>query len=202
MALDARSWSQGCAACTIQEGAEEVAPRGRRALGRTMRGAAADRTQPRQDATRTGELEEEEVEVEDCRNRQLEAPGDHPLEVALGLWLPCSLTVSLTQMGLNQPGHRGVKQLRYTQKCVNLASHTFCNLLEDQVGFPKKLPAKAGDLRDLGRSPQGGHGNPLRYSCLENPVDRGAWWASVHGIAKTQVKELSAHTENQVSQRT
>ena len=47
----------------------------------------------------------------------------------------------------------------------------------------------AGDLDSisgLGRSPGGGHGNPLQYSCLENPVDRGAQWATVHGISKTQ----------------
>ena len=37
-----------------------------------------------------------------------------------------------------------------------------------------------------GRSPGGGHGNPLRYSCLETPKDRGAWWAAVHGVAKSQ----------------
>ena len=36
----------------------------------------------------------------------------------------------------------------------------------------------------LGRSPGGGHGNPLQYSCLENPMERGAWWATVHGVAK------------------
>ena len=48
------------------------------------------------------------------------------------------------------------------------------------------LPANAGDVRDvgsipgLGRSPGAGHGNPLQYSCLENPTDRGAWWAIVH----------------------
>ena len=54
-----------------------------------------------------------------------------------------------------------------------------------------KEPANAGDLRDvglipgLGRSPGGGHGNPLQYSCLENPMDRGAWWAMVHGVAKS-----------------
>ena len=50
--------------------------------------------------------------------------------------------------------------------------------------------ASAGDLRDTGsipgseRSPGEGHGNPLQYSCLENPLDRGAWWATVHGFAK------------------
>ena len=47
------------------------------------------------------------------------------------------------------------------------------------------LPANAGDIRDSGlipgsgRSPGGWHGNPLQYSCLENPMDRGAWWATV-----------------------
>ena len=47
----------------------------------------------------------------------------------------------------------------------------------------------------LGRSPGGGHGNPLQYSCLENSMDRGAWWATVHRVAKsgTQLKRLSTH---------
>ena len=43
-----------------------------------------------------------------------------------------------------------------------------------------------GSLPGLGRSPGGGHDNPLQYSCLENPVDRGALWATVHGIAKSR----------------
>ena len=53
-------------------------------------------------------------------------------------------------------------------------------------------PANAGDIRDsglipgLGRSPEGGDGNPLQYSCLENPLDRGAWQATVHGVTKGQ----------------
>ena len=56
----------------------------------------------------------------------------------------------------------------------------------------KKPPAEAGDLRDvgsipgLGRSPGGGTGNPLQYSCLENPMDRGAWRATVHRVTKSQ----------------
>ena len=55
----------------------------------------------------------------------------------------------------------------------------------------KNLPAKAGDVRNLGsvlglaRSPGEGHCNPLQYSCLENPMDRGAWWATVHGVAES-----------------
>ena len=53
----------------------------------------------------------------------------------------------------------------------------------------KNLPASAGDVRgpglipESGRSPGGGHGTPLQGSCLENPRDRGAWWATVHGVA-------------------
>ena len=55
-------------------------------------------------------------------------------------------------------------------------------------------PASVGDISDagsvaaLGRSPGGGHGNPLQYPCLENPVDRGAWWARVHGVAESQTR--------------
>ena len=56
----------------------------------------------------------------------------------------------------------------------------------------KNLPLNARDTRDLGsisesgRAPGGGHGNPLHYPCLENPMDRGAWWATVHRVAKSQ----------------
>ena len=51
----------------------------------------------------------------------------------------------------------------------------------------KNPPANAGDaglIPALGRSPGEGHGSPLQYSCLENPMDRGAWWAKVHKAAK------------------
>ena len=59
-----------------------------------------------------------------------------------------------------------------------------------------------GDIRDpglipgLGRSPGGRHGNPFQYSCLENPMDRGAWWATVHRVTKSQTRlqRLCTHT--------
>jgi len=57
----------------------------------------------------------------------------------------------------------------------------------------KNPPANAGDIRDvglisgLGRSPGGGHGNPLQYPCLENPMDRGAWWDTVYRVAKSWI---------------
>ena len=65
----------------------------------------------------------------------------------------------------------------------------------------KNLPTNAGDIRDassisgLGRSSGGWHDNPLQYSHLENPMDRGAWRATVHRVAKsrTQLKQLSTH---------
>ena len=56
----------------------------------------------------------------------------------------------------------------------------------------KNLPANVGDIKDVGsipgleRSPGGGHGNPFQYSCLENPMDREAWWAAIHRVAKNQ----------------
>ena len=52
----------------------------------------------------------------------------------------------------------------------------------------KKSASNAGDMGSipgLGRSPGGGNGNPLQYSCLENPMDRGAWWATVHRVARS-----------------
>ena len=63
--------------------------------------------------------------------------------------------------------------------------------LTSQVALvAKNLPAYTGDTRDSdsvpgwGRCPGGGNGNPLKYSCLENPMDRGAWRATVHRVAK------------------
>ena len=62
----------------------------------------------------------------------------------------------------------------------------------------KNLPANTGNAGDvdsipaLGRSPGGRNGNPLQYSCLGNPMDRGAWWATVHEVGKSQT-ELSKH---------
>ena len=61
------------------------------------------------------------------------------------------------------------------------------------VTVVKNPPANAGDARDIdllpdsGRSPGEGNGNLLQYSCLEHSIDRGAWWAKVHGVAKSQI---------------
>ena len=65
----------------------------------------------------------------------------------------------------------------------------------------KNLPANAGDAGDmgstpgLGRSPQVGNGKPLQYSCLENSMDRGAWQAIVHGVAKSGIQQSTQQTK-------
>ena len=64
------------------------------------------------------------------------------------------------------------------------------------MGFPdgsvvKNLPVSAGDQSSIpgsGSSSGGGNGNPLQYSCLENPMDRGTWWATVHRVTKSQTQ--------------
>ena len=71
-----------------------------------------------------------------------------------------------------------------TPSCPGLSCHTWQVL--------QNLPANAGDIRDTGlipgsgRFPGGGHSNPFQYSCLENPMDRGAWQVTVHGVAESQ----------------
>ena len=52
-----------------------------------------------------------------------------------------------------------------------------------------------GSIPGLGRSPEGGNGSPLQYSCLGNPMDRGAWQATVHGVAESET-HLHAHAPN------
>ena len=85
-----------------------------------------------------------------------------------------------------------------------------CTIRTSQVALVvKNPPANSGDIRDtasipgLGRSPGGGHGNSLQFSCLENPMDRRAWWATVYGVPKswTWLKWLSMPVLPQNSRR-
>ena len=69
----------------------------------------------------------------------------------------------------------------------------FCTVLvrDGAALVGKESACNVGDLGSipgLGRSPGGGHGNPFQYSCLENPMDRGAWRATVHGVAKSRTR--------------
>ena len=78
-------------------------------------------------------------------------------------------------------------------------------MLSSQVALVvRKLPVNAGDVGDVGSiprsgiSPKGGHGEPLPFSCLENPMDRGNWQTTVHWVTKscTGLKQLSRHAEH------
>ena len=75
----------------------------------------------------------------------------------------------------------------------NLSLTTLAQRASQVALVVKNLPANAGDIRAMdlipcaGRSPGGGHGNPLQYTCKQNFLDRGAWRATVHGITQSQV---------------
>ena len=77
---------------------------------------------------------------------------------------------------------------------VDVCVCTCVNLYFPGGPVVKNPPAPAGDTRamssipGLGRCPGGGNGNSLQYSCLENPMHRGAWWATVHGVAKSRTR--------------
>ena len=87
--------------------------------------------------------------------------------------------------------------------------------MQETKGFPggasvKHLSANRGDKRDAGlipgsgRSPEGGYGNPLQYSCPENPMDGGAWQVTAHRVrrSQTQLKRLSTHTKKKIIKNT
>ena len=76
----------------------------------------------------------------------------------------------------------------------------YLSLRASEVALPvKNPPANAGDIRDMGsipasgRFPGRGHGNPVQYSGLENPIDRGAYWATVHRVAKSRIRLKQQH---------
>ena len=90
----------------------------------------------------------------------------------------------------------------YVHICVYIYIYTHIHMCEaSQVVLVVKNPlANSGDLRDSGsipgwgRSPGRGHGNPLQDSCLENPRDRGAWWATVHGVTESRARLSNTRT--------
>ena len=84
-------------------------------------------------------------------------------------------------------------QINSLETRIEKMQERFNKDLEEIKGFPGGSEVKAsacnvgdlGSIPGLGRSPGEGNCNPLQYSCLENPMDRGAWWATVHGVTKS-----------------
>ena len=86
----------------------------------------------------------------------------------------------------------------FSSKSRPLSYQLAVGLRASQVALVvKNLPANAGDIRDVvwlsrsGRSPGGGNGNTLQYSCLENPMDRGSWWATVHRVPALDTTQVT-----------
>ena len=108
----------------------------------------------------------------------------------------------LQPLGSQRVGHNwsdlacthGIYKGEKKRKIIEEPWKCFYELNSFRLGFPggsevKASACNAGDLGSipgLGRSPGERNGNPLQYSCLENPMDGGAWWATVHGVAKSQ----------------
>ena len=109
-------------------------------------------------------------------------------------------TVTLARGSLNQVQKWDGNETTIKRKLVDgkmvVVSNFTLTMEIIRVGLPWWLRVKAsacnvGDLssiRGLGRSPGEGNGNPLQYSCLKNPMDGGAWWATVHRVAKSQTR--------------
>ena len=126
--------------------------------------------------------------------------GVHSCEQGLPLWIMGSTWMGFSgcplqwKQSLNHWTTREVPESTEFLYTNNKLSEKEIGKTIPFMGFPggsdgKESSCNAGDLGLiplLGRSPGGGHSNPLRYSCLENPMDRGAWWATVHEVTKSR----------------
>ena len=106
--------------------------------------------------------------------------------------------------GCYPPIHPWLPHLNFSTSAIKNKMRKIDIRLSTFGGFPGCARGKeptyllpAGDLRDVslipgsGRSPRGGHGNPLQYSCLKNPMDRGTWWATVHRFTESDTTEAT-----------
>ena len=97
-------------------------------------------------------------------------------------------------------GAHGGKSKDFEVMMTSISLHFLPIISKWVAELVKNLPANAGDARDTGlipvlrRSPRTGNGNPLQYSCLGNPMDRGAWQTTVHGVAKSQTQPSNTCT--------
>ena len=82
------------------------------------------------------------------------------------------------------------KELDMTEQLTHTHTHMQIYGLSSWLHFKESTcqRRRLGSIPELGRSPGEGSGNPLQYSCLGNPMDRGTWWAMVHGVARSQTQ--------------
>ena len=115
--------------------------------------------------------------------------------VSLCMWPPSSpLPFWSSQQRVELPIIQGHPKGRVPPSTCTLGLPSWCSWWRTRLPMQVDV-RKVGSIPGLGRSPGGGNGNPLHYSCLENPKDRRVWWATVHGVArsKTWLKQLSGH---------
>ena len=99
---------------------------------------------------------------------------------------PLSMGFSRQEYWSGVPSPSPLFQMRRLKVNRKVSLLLRASLIAQLVKNPPASAGDAGSVPGLGRSPGGGHGNPLQYSCLENPMDRGALWVTVHGVAKSQ----------------
>ena len=130
-------------------------------------------------------------------------PIPHSLVLPIGRG--CNLMTTGRQVLLPEGPYRSAARMEGLEPLIAVAS-LFSSMAERApfLRLPQCLGNKESTCRctdsgdadpipALERSPGGGHGNPLQFSCLENPMGRGAWWATVHGIAKSDKTEATYH---------
>ena len=123
----------------------------------------------------------------------LKSPLQHHSSKASVLRCSAFFTVQLSHPYTTNGKTIALTRRTFVGKVVSLLFNMLSRLV---IGFPggsedKASACNAGDLGSipgLGRSPGEANGNPLQYSCLENPMDRGAWWATVHGVSKSRTR--------------
>ena len=111
---------------------------------------------------------------------------------SLDCTLETNTTLSINYISIKKFDYKKMQILFPSASVARVCVGPLCVRTSQVALVVKNPPANAGNVRDsgsipgLGRSPEGGPGNPLQCSCLENPMDKRAWWATVHGVAKSQ----------------
>ena len=112
-------------------------------------------------------------------------------------WWMCRQAGARTRRGFLQPGTRSAESKQEASDRLRDSQVTQWK----RTCLPIQETRVAGSIPGPGRFPEGGSGNPLQYSCLGNPMDRGAWWATVQGVARSRTR-LNTQAADRTSGRT